>query len=139
MLPAPASPHQITEKDFTEHLGDEKYVPYMRFLNVLLIISRYYDAYLAFFTDYLQQNSPTEALERFIFSPAYNFVPDHEATEGDSGKHPQMLNRLLGALLHPFIHVFYGFEFGILGQIAEGIANNSHCPAYHSLTMPIVF
>jgi hypothetical protein len=32
-----------------------------------------------------------------------------------------MLNRLLGGLLHPFIHLFYGFEFGILGQIAEGI------------------
>ena len=32
-----------------------------------------------------------------------------------------MLNRLLGALIHPFIHVFYGFEFGILGQVAEGM------------------
>jgi hypothetical protein len=32
-----------------------------------------------------------------------------------------MLNRLLGGLVHPFIHLFYGFEFGILGQIAEGM------------------
>jgi len=95
--------------------------PYIYFLFAVLTAPRYYDAYLAFFTDYLQQNSPTEALERFIFSPAYNFVSDHGATEGDSGKHPQMLNRLLGGLVHPFIHVFYGFEFGILGQIAEGM------------------
>jgi len=95
--------------------------PHISFLFALLIAPRYYDAYLAFFTDYLQQSSPTEALERFIFSPAYNFVLDHDATEDDSGKHPQMLNRLLGGLVHPFIHVFYGFEFGILGQIAAGI------------------
>src|SRR5258707_7636776 len=95
--------------------------PYMCLINALLIASRYYDAYLAFFTDYLQQNSPTEALERFIFSPAYNFVSDHEPTEGDSGKQPQMLNRLLGVLIHPFIHLFYGFEFCVLVQIAEGM------------------
>lgn len=95
--------------------------PYMCFLFALLIARSYYDAYLAFFTDYLQQNTPSEALKRFIFSPAYNFVSDHEATEGVSGKHPQMLDRLLGGLVHPFIHLFYGFEFGILGQIAEGM------------------
>ena len=31
-----------------------------------------------------------------------------------------MLNRLMSALLHPFIHIGYGFEFGIPGQVAEG-------------------
>ena len=108
--------------------------PYTCFLFPLLIAPRYYDAYLEFFTDYLQQNSPTEALERFIFSPAYNFVSDHGATE-DSGKHPQMLDRLLGGLVHPFIHVFYGFEFGILGQIAEGVL----VPLTVRLTMLITF
>jgi hypothetical protein len=76
---------------------------------------------LAFFIDYLQQNTPTEALERFIFSPAYNFISDSEVTKHDSTKHPQMLNRLLAGLIHPLIHVGYGFEFGILGQVAEGI------------------
>lgn len=106
LLPIPVSPNCITEKDFAEHLGDEKY----------------YDAYLAFFTDYLQHHSPTEALERFIFSPSYNFVSDPEVTKHDSSKHPQMLNRLIAGLIHPFIHLGYGFEFGLLGQVAEGLA-----------------
>ena len=61
-----------------------------------------------------------EALEHFMFSPAYNFVSDSEATKLDSTKHPQMLNRLFADLVHPFIHLGCGFEFGILGQIAGG-------------------
>jgi hypothetical protein len=85
------------------------------------IASRYYDAYLAFFTNYLQNSSPTEALQRFIFSPAYNFTSGFEASHHDSKKHPQMLNRLLAGVAHPFIHLSYGFEFGILGQVAEGM------------------
>ena len=85
--------------------------------------TRYYDAYLAFFTDYLQSHSPTEALERFVFSPAYNFRSDLAAANGRDSKEsvqPEMLSRVLGGLLHPFIHLAYGFEFGILGQIAQG-------------------
>jgi hypothetical protein len=31
-----------------------------------------------------------------------------------------MLNRLMSVLLHPFIHIGYGLEFGIPGQVAEG-------------------
>lgn len=84
------------------------------------LLGRYYDAYLAFFTDYLQNNTPTEALEHFIFSPEYNFAPDLEAGEHCSQKQPHMLNRLLAGVAHPFIHLSYGFEFGILGQVAEG-------------------
>lgn len=83
--------------------------------------SRYYDAYLAFFTRYLQDHTPTEALERFAFSPVYNFKSDL-AADGRNSKdeQPQMLNRLLVGLVYPFIHLTYGLEFGILGQIAEG-------------------
>jgi hypothetical protein len=85
--------------------------------------TRYYDAYLAFFTDYLQSHSPTEALERFVFSPAYNLRPDLAAAYGRDSNvraQPQMLSRFLGGLLHPFIHLAYGLEFDILGQIAQG-------------------
>ena len=89
--------------------------------STIFISPRYYDAYLAFFIDYLQHNTPTEALERFIFSPTYNFVSDPEAIEHDSTNHPQMLNRLFSDLFHPFIHLSYGFEFGILGHIAGGM------------------
>ena len=89
---------------------------------------RYYAAYLAFFSEYLREHTPNEALERFIFSSSFNFDPDLAAataqdlrTAGKDGKrHPQMLNRLMSVFLHPFIHIGYGFEFGIPGQIAEG-------------------
>lgn len=89
--------------------------------STIFISPRYYDAYLAFFIGYLQHNTPTEALEHFIFAPAYNFVSDPAPTEHDSTQHPQMLNRLFADLVHPFIHLSYGFEFGILGQIAGGM------------------
>ena len=89
---------------------------------------RYYAAYLAFFSEYLREHTPNEALERFIFSSSFNFNPDLAAataqdlrTSGkDGSEHPQMLNRLMSVYLHPFIHIGYGFEFGIPGQVAEG-------------------
>jgi hypothetical protein len=99
------------------------YVPCVMVMTKLTRSTRYYDAYLAFFTDYLQSHSPAEALERFVFSPAYNFRSDLAAASGHGSKEgvqPQMLSRVLGGLLHPFIHLAYGFEFDILGQIAQG-------------------
>ena len=71
----------------------------------------------------MQSHSPTEALERFILSPAYNFRSDLTAANGRDSKEgvqPEMLNRLFSGLIHPFIHLAYGLEFGILGQIAQG-------------------
>ena len=35
-------------------------------------------------------------------------------------KHPEMISRLLGGLVHPLIFVGYGLEFGQLGHVAEG-------------------
>lgn len=109
LQPTLVSPDPITQENFIEHLGDE----------------RYYDGYLAFFTDYLQSHSPTEALERFIFSPEYNFRSDLTAADGPGSKEevqPQMLNRFLAGLVHPFILLAYGLEFGIIGQVVEGLA-----------------
>ena len=57
--------------------------------------ARYYDAYLAFFADYLQSHSPTEALERFVFSPAYNFKSHLASVDRHDSKEkvePQVLN-----------------------------------------------
>jgi hypothetical protein len=61
-------------------------------------------------------------------SSSSNFNPDLAAKDvkdvksaDDKGKkHPEMLNRLLAGLLHPFIHLAYGFEFGLPGQFSEG-------------------
>ncbi|KAF8259247.1 hypothetical protein EI94DRAFT_1616695 [Lactarius quietus] len=106
LLPAIQSPGLITENNFVEHLGD----------------ARYYSAYLAFFSEYLLNHTPNETFERFIFSSSYNFDPDCRLPPAgeDGKKHPEMLNRLMSILMHPFIHLGYGFEFGIPGQIAEG-------------------
>jgi hypothetical protein len=89
---------------------------------------RYYSAYLAYFSEYLRDHTPDEAFERFILSSSRNFDPDLPAATvqdvksagGEGKKHPEMLNRLLAGLVHPFIHLAYGFEFGIPGQVAEG-------------------
>jgi questin oxidase-like protein len=91
-------------------------------------LSRYYDAYLNYFSEYLRDHTPNEAFERFVLSSSSNFDPDLLANDvqdikkfADKGKkHPEMLNRLLAGLLHPFIHALYGFEFGLSGQVAEG-------------------
>ncbi|KAH9992169.1 hypothetical protein BJV77DRAFT_456359 [Russula vinacea] len=119
LKPAFDSPEPVTDKNFAEHLGD----------------GRYYNAYLSYFSEYLRDHTPNEAFERFIFSSAYNFDPDLAANDvqdikrvADEGKrHPEMLNRLLAGLVHPFIHLAYGFEFGLPGQVAEGLA----CAAVH--------
>jgi hypothetical protein len=101
------------DENFVEHLGD----------------ARYYDAYLNHFSEYLFDHTPNEAFERFILSSSSNFDPDLAANDvsdikktADEGKkHPEMLNRALAGLLHPFIHLSYGFEFGLPGQVAEGL------------------
>ncbi|KAF8259250.1 hypothetical protein EI94DRAFT_1813630 [Lactarius quietus] len=132
LLPAIQSPGLITENNFVEHLGD----------------ARYYSAYLAFFSEYLRYHTPNEAFERFIFSSSYNFDPDLPAATvedvksvgKDSKKHPEMLNRLMSILMHPFIHLGYGFEFGIPGQIAEGLAFTAvHCADQTELVPPSFF
>ncbi|KAI9447320.1 hypothetical protein F5148DRAFT_1292298 [Russula earlei] len=113
LIPAFESPEPITDKNLTEHLGD----------------ARYYDAYLSYFSDYLRGHTPNEAFDRFILSSSSNFGPSLAANDvkGSGKKHPEMLNRLLAGLLHPFIHLAYGFEFGLPGQVAEGLA----CTAVH--------
>ena len=96
----------------------------------MLDVFRYYDAYLSYFSEYLRDHTPNEAFERFIFSSAYNLDPDLAANDvkevkraADKGeKHPEMLNRFLAGLVHPFIHLAYGMEFGLPGQVAEGLS-----------------
>jgi Questin oxidase-like len=92
-------------------------------------LSRYYSAFLEYFSEYLRDHAPNEAFERFVLSSPYNFDPDLPANdvqdikeaEKQGNKHPEMLNRLMAGLLHPFIHLAYGIEFGLPGQVAEGL------------------
>ena len=50
-----------------------------------------------------------------------NDVQDIKNAAKQGKNHLEMLNRLLAALVHPFIHLAYGLEFGLPGQVAEGL------------------
>ncbi|KIJ64371.1 hypothetical protein HYDPIDRAFT_90673 [Hydnomerulius pinastri MD-312] len=95
------SPEQITEENFVEHLGDQDY----------------YQGYLSFFTDRVEEKGASKALEGYVFSKEYNFQQGR-TTETQ----PEMLFRLMTGILHPMIHVGYGLEFGLKGILAEGLA-----------------
>ena len=59
-------------------------------------------------------------LEEYVFAPSANYVSGQT-------EQPQMLGRLLDAVIHPLIHVGYGVEFGLPGMVIEG---NAPLPAY---------
>ncbi|KAF8590606.1 hypothetical protein K439DRAFT_1611983 [Ramaria rubella] len=94
------SPSVVDINNWKTHLGNEDY----------------YDSYLAFFSAELIGKGVDSVLQRFIF--------DNEANWGNTeqDKHPEMLTRLLAGLVHPFIYVGHGLEFGQLGMVAEGLA-----------------
>jgi hypothetical protein len=50
-----------------------------------------------------------------------NDVQDIKNAAKQGKNHSEMLNRLLAGLVHPFIHLAYGLEFGLPGQVAEGL------------------
>lgn len=64
-------------------------------------------------------------LDEYIFSKTYNFVEGRDAST-----QPSMLTRFLVGVIHPFIHVGYGMEFGIPGMIAEGERYNNPSVSY---------
>ncbi|KAI0076664.1 hypothetical protein K474DRAFT_1707993 [Panus rudis PR-1116 ss-1] len=105
------SPGPIDEKNWKEHIDDE----------------RYYQSYLSFFEKQVLEKGVSNAFEQYILSKDANLVP---ATQ--SGKAPHMLSRFLGGFLHSHIHAGYGAEFGVLGMWAEAFAqaclDNSNPP-----------
>lgn len=90
----------ITESNFSEHLGEQ----------------RYYQNYLAFFDEKVASLGPAEVIAKFILSPAYN------TSQSD------MLNRYHAGLIHGFIHAGYGLEFGLPGMVSEGLAMTAATP-----------
>ncbi|KAG7441451.1 uncharacterized protein BT62DRAFT_907957 [Guyanagaster necrorhizus] len=99
--PAIKSPGPITAENFNAHLGDEKY----------------FDAYMSFFKEKIAEKGTASVLEAFVFSESVN---SDEAMDGN--QQPGMLNRLLGGLVHPMIHLGYGLEFGLPGMVVEGMS-----------------
>ncbi|KAF9445187.1 hypothetical protein P691DRAFT_676137 [Macrolepiota fuliginosa MF-IS2] len=109
--PAYKSPEEITEENFAQHLGDE----------------RFWDAYLNFFTDRVRKDGIDKTFETFIFSKKYNI-----------GKE-EMLTRFMSGLVHPLIHTGYGAEFDIPGMVIEGLAQTCVHQADVSKILPPSF
>ncbi|KAJ7636509.1 hypothetical protein FB45DRAFT_828755 [Roridomyces roridus] len=84
----------ITEKNWTSRLGERKA----------------YGSYLEFFTRELATTGVEEVMSKYVMSPEAN------------GNESAMFARLLGGLLHPFLQVGFGVEFGQDFMIAQGLA-----------------
>ncbi|PWN20400.1 hypothetical protein BCV69DRAFT_208620 [Microstroma glucosiphilum] len=84
----------IEQHNWTEHLGKHDW----------------YWHYLAFFESQIKEKGGAACLEEFVFGEKAN------------EKQVAMLGRFIGGALHPFIHTGYGFEFGLDGIVAEGLA-----------------
>ncbi|KAG8924906.1 hypothetical protein FRC01_010912 [Tulasnella sp. 417] len=97
--PPSQSPGEITEKNWTEHLGNRDY----------------YNAYMHFYASQIDAHGPGNTLEKYVFSKEGNLTP-----EGKEG--PQMLHRFMSGLLHPMIHTGHWAEFGVPVMLAEGLA-----------------
>ncbi|KZV76471.1 hypothetical protein PENSPDRAFT_731080 [Peniophora sp. CONT] len=111
------SPEAITDANFFEHLGDAKF----------------YNAYVVYFCKALvAASSPAEVLQRFLFSPVYN----HNANLPAGAKQALMIDRLMGGIVHPLIHLGYGAEFGIKQQLAEGLAYSAIHDSWHGSAFP---
>lgn len=77
---------------------------------------RYFRAYVAFFTKVLKKIGLNALFNEYVFSSGANWIDGIK----DGKKQPQMVNRLLSGVLHPFIHVGYGIEFDSPGMMVEG-------------------
>ena len=75
-----------------------------------IILNSCWTAYKNFFDAAIQEQGVSAVLEKYFFSPEANTAPR------------RMLNRFFTGVLHPFIHVGYGCEFGLPGMVAEGLA-----------------
>lgn len=93
-LAAFVSPGPVNSENFADHLGDDKY----------------YQAYLDYFSGEILTNGIHKTLEGLVFAKEVNY----------EGQKREMLSRFLGGLLHAFIHVGYGIEFGLPSMSAEG-------------------
>ncbi|KAI0919854.1 hypothetical protein AcV5_001812 [Taiwanofungus camphoratus] len=110
--PARPSPGDIRDDNFYDHLGDRSY----------------YFSYLQYFISVLLEKGAAATIEEYVFSPKANI-------EG-SGVPRYMLNRVFARLVHPMIHIGYGLEFGMLGLVAEGLAQTAVHPLECSELVP---
>ena len=116
-----SSPGDITDANWTGHYGDEKYVTLLSAETArCLTSSSYYQAYVNFFAEKVLKDGIAPTVVKYVFDMKSNWVDGLE-----DKKQPQMLNRLLSGVLHPYIHVGYGLEFNSPGMVVEGNKNYS--------------
>lgn len=98
-----------------------------------MLSRRFYNAYLVYFCKALAAaSSPAEVIQRFLFTPAYNYNANLPA----GATQTLMIDRFMGGVLHPIIHLGYGAEFGIKQQIAEGLAYTAIHESLHGSAFP---
>ncbi|KAG8973301.1 hypothetical protein FRB90_009950, partial [Tulasnella sp. 427] len=114
--PAFKSQTDITEDNWTEHLGKWDY----------------YNSYMHFYASQIDAHGPRKTLEKYVFSKEANLTPD-----GNQG--PQMLDRFMSGLLHPMIHAGHWAEFNVPGMLAEGLALTSVTSANSAQLFPADF
>ncbi|KAJ7112407.1 hypothetical protein C8R43DRAFT_961813 [Mycena crocata] len=78
--------------------------------------SEAYPDYLAFFASQISATGVSTTLQRYVFSPSAN---------GNGGL---MLIRIVSGLMHPFIQLGYGVEFGQDFMVAQGLAQAAVTP-----------
>lgn len=112
---------QITEANWTQFLGKEKYVSSCRRSrspDKLIVAVRYYPNYLHFFHEQIAQKPAPSSPYHSHRSSVVPVVEKYLLTsEGD------MLVRAVSGAIHPLIHVGYGIEFQLDEIVAEGELN----------------
>ncbi|BGP41181.1 hypothetical protein JCM10449v2_005155 [Rhodotorula kratochvilovae] len=109
----PLAPKEITETNWTDHLGDEQYYP-----NYLAFFHRMISASPPPTSPYAgRKSSVVPVLERYLF-----------------GGEGQMLVRAVSGAIHPLIHIGHGVEFGLDEHVAEGLAQ---CAVHEAKAAPL--
>ncbi|WVQ67892.1 uncharacterized protein L199_006097 [Kwoniella botswanensis] len=115
----------VPDKIDSANWGDERY----------LGMKGAYSRYLTFFHREIARLGPLETLNKYVFAPTANWEKWKD-TDGKEQEPPMMIDRLVGGLFHPFIHVGFGLEFNDRVVLAEGLAE----AAIHSdeLNLPLI-
>jgi hypothetical protein len=88
----------------------------------------FYRGYVTFFSKQVSEKGAARTLEEFVFSEKYNFQEGRDAST-----QPEMLARLFDGVVHAFIHVGHGVEFGLKGMLVEGTLSPTQRDEYSKL------
>ncbi|WWD17510.1 hypothetical protein CI109_101951 [Kwoniella shandongensis] len=105
---------KVPEKIDRDNWGDRKYIG----------VKGNYSRYLTFFHTEIDRMGPIRTVDKYIFAPDANWRP-FKLENGEECEGPKMIDRLMAGVLHPFIHVGFGLEFGDRVVLAEGLAETA--------------